>query len=331
MKSRLFSILALMIIAVAGATFWYQTQGNNLPQGIYQTNGRLEAEQVEVATKTAGRIAEVMVREGQMVQAGDLLVTIDNQQLLAKKREAQAQINAANLALEEANAGVAQRESALTLASQELKRTQTMYKKQVAPKEKLDQAQAQYDSAAAALRLAKATAARTLASIDAANAALAELETLLDDTRILAPRAGRVQYVLANAGEVLAAGGRVVTLLDISDVYMTVFLPASIAGNLALNDEAKLVLDPIPEYVVPARVSFVATDAQFTPKSVETSEERNNLMFRVKLSIEPALLQQHAEKVKTGVRGLAYVRTTAMASWGEALSKPLPENPLHAE
>jgi HlyD family secretion protein len=331
MKSRLFSILALMIIALAGATFWYQTQGNNLPQGIYQTNGRLEAEQVEVATKTAGRIAEVMVREGQMVQAGDLLVTIDNQQLLAKKREAQAQINAANLALEEANAGVAQRESALTLASQELKRTQTMYKKQVAPKEKLDQAQAQYDSAAAALRLAKATAARTLASIDAANAALAELETLLDDTRILAPRAGRVQYVLANAGEVLAAGGRVVTLLDISDVYMTVFLPASIAGNLALNDEAKLVLDPIPEYVVPARVSFVATDAQFTPKSVETSEERNNLMFRVKLSIEPALLQQHAEKVKTGVRGLAYVRTTAMASWGEALSKPLPENPLHAE
>ncbi len=331
MKSRLFSILALMIIALAGATFWYQTQGNNLPQGIYQTNGRLEAEQVEVATKTAGRIAEVMVREGQMVQAGDLLVTIDNQQLLAKKREAQAQINAANLALEEANAGVAQRESALTLASQELKRTQTMYKKQVAPKEKLDQAQAQYDSAAAALRLAKATAARTLASIDAANAALAELETLLDDTRILAPRAGRVQYVLANAGEVLAAGGRVVTLLDISDVYMTVFLPASIAGNLALNDEAKLVLDPIPEYVVPARVSFVATDAQFTPKSVETSEERNNLMFRVKLSIEPALLQQHAEKVKTGVRGLAYVRTSAMASWGEALSKPLPENPLHAE
>ena len=176
MKSRLFSILALMIIALAGATIWYQTQGNNLPQGIYQTNGRLEAEQVEVATKTAGRIAEVLVREGQMVQAGDLLVTIDNKQLLAKKREAQAQINAANLALEEANAGVAQRESALTLASQELKRTQTMYKKQVAPKEKLDQAQAQYDSASAALRLAKATAARTLASIDAANAALAELE-----------------------------------------------------------------------------------------------------------------------------------------------------------
>ena len=331
MKSRLFSILALMIIALAGATIWYQTQGNNLPQGIYQTNGRLEAEQVEVATKTAGRIAEVLVREGQMVQAGDLLVTIDNKQLLAKKREAQAQINAANLALEEANAGVAQRESALTLASQELKRTQTMYKKQVAPKEKLDQAQAQYDSASAALRLAKATAARTLASIDAANAALAELETLLDDTRRVAPRAGRVQYVLANAGEVLAAGGRVVTLLDISDVYMTVFLPASIAGNLALNDEAKLVLDPIPEYVVPARVSFVATDAQFTPKSVETSEERNNLMFRVKLSIEPALLQQHAEKVKTGVRGLAYVRTSEMASWGATLSKPLPENPLHAE
>lgn len=331
MKNRLFSSIALLLIAGGAAAIWYSTQSEALAPGLYKTNGRLEAEQIEVATKTAGRIAEVMVREGQLVQSGDLLVTIDNQQLLAKKREAEAQITAANLALEEASAGVAQRKSALTLAEQELKRTQTMYKKQVAPKEKLDQAQAQYDSAAAALRLAKATAARTQASIDAANAALAELETLLDDTRIVAPRTGRVQYVLANPGEVLAAGGRVVTLLDISDVYMTVFLPATVAGNLTLNDEAKLVLDPIPEYVIPARVSFVADDAQFTPKSVETSEERNNLMFRTKLSIEPELLRQHADKVKTGVRGIAYVRTSSATDWGDTLSKPLPANPVHSE
>lgn len=320
-----------VIIAAASTVAWTLFRPDALPEGLFQTNGRLEAEQVEVATKTAGRLAEVLVKEGDLVQAGDLLVRMDNQQLLAKKREAQAQIDAAGLAREEAEAGVAQRESLLKLATQDLKRTQTMFSKKVAPQDKLDQAQAQYESAEAALRLAKATAKRAQASIDAANAALAELQTLLDDTDIHAPRAGRVQYVLAQPGEVLAAGGRVVTLLDITDVYMTVFLPASVAGKLTLNDDAKLVLDPIPEYVVPARVSFVATDAQFTPKSVETSEERNNLMFRAKLSIDPALLKRYAEQVKTGVRGVAYVRTSDITPWGDALSKPLPENPLHAE
>ena len=315
-----------VIIAAAATAAWTFFQPAALPEGLYQTNGRLEAEQVEVATKTAGRLAEVLVKEGDLVQSGDLLVRMDNQQLLARKREAEAQIEAAELAREEADAGVAQRESQLKLATQELKRTKTMFAKKVAPQDSMDQAQAQYDSAVAALRLAKATAKRAQASIDAANAALAELQTLLDDTEIHAPRAGRVQYVLAQPGEVLAAGGRVVTLLDISDVYMTVFLPASVAGKLTLNDDAKLVLDPIPEYVVPARVSFVATDAQFTPKSVETSEERNNLMFRVKLSINPDLLKKYEEKVKTGVRGVAYVRESTSVAWGETLSKPIPEN-----
>ncbi|MDK2778999.1 MAG: HlyD family efflux transporter periplasmic adaptor subunit [Pseudomonadota bacterium] len=326
MNKKVLLTAALVVIAAVSTLAWTLIRPDQLPLGQFSTNGRLEAEQIEVATKTAGRIAEVLVREGQLVQSGDLLARMDNQQLLARKREAEAQIAAAELAQEEAEAGVAQRQSQLKLATQELQRTQTMFDKKVAPQDKLDQAQAQYDSAAAALRLAKATARRAQASIDAANAALAELQTLLDDTNIKAPRSGRVQYVLAQPGEVLSAGGRVVTLLDISDVYMTVFLPASVAGKLTLNDEAKLILDPIPEYVVPAQVTFVATDAQFTPKSVETDEERNNLMFRVKLSIDPALLKKYEDKVKTGVRGIAYVRTGTDIPWGEALSKPLPQD-----
>jgi HlyD family secretion protein len=121
---------------------------------------------------------------------------------------------------------------------------------------------------------------------------------------------------------VLAAGSPVLTLLDLTDV-MTVFLPASAAGPLALGRGAA-ILDPVPQYVVPATVSFVAGEAQFTPKSVETQEERDKLMFRVKLSIAPALLKQYEQQVKTGVRGVAYVRFRQDAAWPDSLSVKLP-------
>jgi HlyD family secretion protein len=324
METTKFLSAGLIILAAAGILAWTLFNPSSLPEGVVETNGRLEAEQVEVATKTAGRVAEVLVSEGQLVAAGDLLVRMDNQQLLAKKREAEAQIAQAELAAEEAAAAVAQRQSQLKLANAELKRAQTLFKQKVAPQDKLDQAETQQESASAGLRLAQATEKRTQASIEAARAGLQELQSLLDDTQIYAPRNGRVQYVLAQPGEVLAAGGRVITLLDVSDVYMTIFLPATQVGKLGINDEARLVLDPIPEYVVPARVSFIAGDAQFTPKSVETSEERNNLMFRVKLSIDPQLLKLHEEKVKTGVRGSAYVRTNSTLEWPENLAVQLP-------
>jgi len=325
MNRKTLLIPVLIIIVAAAAAGWHFLKTDSLPEGLYSTNGRLEAEQVQVATKSAGRVAEVLVNEGDLVHTGDLLVKMDSDQLLARKREAEAQIKAAKLGWEEADAGTEQRQAQFTLATNELKRTQSMFRKKVATQDTLDQAQSQYDSAKAGLRLAKATADRAQASIDAAEASLAELMTLLEDTEIKAPRDGRVQYVLARAGEVLSAGGRVITILDISDVYMTVFLPANVAGKLRLNDEAKLVLDPIPKYVIPARVSFVATDAQFTPKSVETSEERNNLMFRVKLSIRPDLLKTYEELVKTGIRGMGYVRTDVNIPWTEELSKPLPQ------
>ncbi len=122
----------------------------------------------------------------------------------------------------------------------------------------------------------------------------------------------------------LGAGGRVATLLDLGDVYMTVFLPAADAGTLPIGAEARLVLDPIPQFTIPAAVSFVAPEAQFTPKTVETHDERADLMFRVKLQISPLLLKQHEQQVKTGVRGVAYVRVRQAAAWPDGLAVKLP-------
>ncbi|MFP6789957.1 MAG: efflux RND transporter periplasmic adaptor subunit [Thalassolituus sp.] len=317
--------LLLLIATVSIATLvWWQLTPDGLPSDIISTNGRLEANQVEIASKTAGRIKNVLVQEGQMVQAGDLLVVMDNQQLLAQKLEAEAMVNQAELAAEEANAGIALRQIQLTLATSELARAKTMYEKHVIAQDKFEQAQNQYDSAKAALRLANATEQRSLASIDAARANLQQLNSILEDTQIKAPMAGRVQYKLVQPGEVISAGGRVITLLDVSDVYMTVFLPAKDIGKLSINDEARLILDAIPQYVIPTRISFIADGAQFTPKSVETADERDSLMFRIKLSIDPDLLKKNEDKVKTGVRGQAFVRTNIAQEWPQNLTINLP-------
>jgi HlyD family secretion protein len=106
---------------------------------------------------------------------------------------------------------------------------------------------------------------------------------------------------VAEPGEVLPAGGKVVTALQLSDVYMTIYLPTEQAGRVIVGSEGRIVLDAAPDLVLPAAVSFVAPRSQFTPKEVETRSEREKLMFRIKVRIDPELLVRNLEKVKTGL------------------------------
>ena len=109
-------------------------------------------------------------------------------------------------------------------------------------------------------------------------------------------------------------------LVDLSDVYMTFFVPETVAGRLALGSEVRLVLDAAPRFVIPARVSFVSSTAQFTPKTVETASERQKLMFRVRAQIDRELLQKHLAQVKTGLPGVAWVRLDAAQPWPAELA-----------
>jgi HlyD family secretion protein len=142
---------------------------------------------------------------------------------------------------------------------------------------------------------------------------------------LVSPRTGRIQFQLARNGEVIAAGGKVFTVLDLQDVYRTAFFPAAVAGRLEMGGEARIVLDPVPQYVIPAKVTFVAADAQFTPKTVETADEREKLMFRVKLNIDVNVLKDYASRVKTGIRGLGFVRTIKDTPWPDDLQVKLPQ------
>ena len=100
---------------------------------------------------------------------------------------------------------------------------------------------------------------------------------------------------------------------------MTFFLPTTQAGKVAIGADARIVLDALPGLPIPAKVSFVSPTAQFTPKEVETRTEREKLMFRVKVKVDPELLKHYAERIKTGLPGMGYVQIDATAAWPEAL------------
>ncbi len=345
MKSRRWIVRALVIavLAVAGFLGWQALKPAGLPEGFASGNGRIEATEVDVATKLPGRIEAILVEEGQMVTAGQVVARMDTQALRAEIAQAQAQLQraqtakltAASLVAQRdsekvtAQAVVAQRRAELTAAQKRFGRTETLVKRNAMALQQLDDDRALLQSAQAALaaansqvvtsqagiEAAKSQVVEAQATIDAAQATTERLQADLVDSELKAPRNGRVQYRVAQVGEVLAAGGKVLNLVDLGDVYMTFFLPTSQAGRVAMGSEVHLVLDAVPQYVIPARASFVASVAQFTPKTVETASEREKLMFRIKARIDPELLQKHLEQVKTGVPGVAYVRVDADTPW----------------
>jgi HlyD family secretion protein len=262
-------------------------RGRDMPEGIVKTNGRIEATEVDVAAKYPGRLATLTVNEGDEVTAGQVVATISSPETEAQLRGAQAQLLKAKRSLAEAVALIAQRKSDLDFARPDYERGKTLLEHGNIPQQVVDQRRNKLEAAEAGYVAANAQRDQAEAAIKAAEADVERLQSILVELVLVSPRSGRVQYRLARAGEVVSAGQRVLTILDLNDVYMTIYLPANVAGPLMLGDEARTILDPIPQYVLPNTISFVATEAQFTPKSVETAEEREKLMFRVKLQADP--------------------------------------------
>jgi HlyD family secretion protein len=302
-------------------------QRNRLPDHLVSTNGRIESTEIDVATKLAGRVAEVWAREGDLVDAGMVVARLDTATLEAQLRQAQAELQRAHREREYAEAIVSQRESELEYAQRDLQRMRELEDRSFVAFEQVDLARTKSHTADAALRAARIKVAETTAAIAAATAQIDRIAVDIEDSALKAPRRGRVLYRLAEPGEVLGAGGKVLTLLDLSDVYMVLFLPETVIGRVAIGSEVRIVFDAAPEYVVPARVSFVAARAQFTPKQVETRSEREKLVFRVKARIAPELLERYEPLVKTGVPGVAYVNPAQAAPWPEWLDIRLPPWP----
>jgi HlyD family secretion protein len=311
------AVIALLLMAGAGLGWlWWQQHQIRLPPGIASGNGRLEADEIDIDTKFAARIAALFADEGDMVSAGQLVALMDTRDLEASLKKAQATVSQAQRTLDEARANLAQQQAQVKLAQQGLDRTSALMPKGFASVELLDQRRQQRDAAAAAQDAATARVGAAEHALDAAQHDVELYRVNIVDNALVAPREGRIQYRVANVGEVLAAGGKVFTMLDTSYVYMDVYLPTAQA--------ARIVLDAYSAHVIPAKVVFVASQAQFTPKTVETKEEREKLTFRIRVRIDPERLRGRADLVRSGLPGVAYVGTDPSVAWPPQLAASPP-------
>jgi HlyD family secretion protein len=305
--------LALAVAVVVGiAGFIYAQWQQQEESGGYSSNGRLEARQSHVATRIAGLLLEVAVREGDHVTKGQALATLDSRPLQAEFARTVAAIQQTRDQQVLAQAQLAQRESECVYARSQYARIKSLSSKHNASLDQLDSTRMQAESCESAINAAKAAVAAAESGLKVAEATRDRIQVDLDDATIVAPFSGFILYKLAEPGEMISPGGRLFTLVSDDDIYLTIFLPADIAGKLAVGDDAELLMDARADSKVPAKISFIAPEAQFTPKTVETASERNKLMFRAKLNIDPAFLLQNSW-LKSGMPGVAFLHTEVHA------------------
>lgn len=346
-------LLAVLLAAAAGGGWWlYQQQESTaLPDFVFHSNGRLELNRLDVASLYPGRVERVLVAEGDAVKANEVLVELSSAQSSGQLAAAQAATLRAAELVQRARAGVTQAQQAVAradaeiaayrqqqkVAKLELDNAKQMRREDLVSASELAKRQADFERATASVKAAQAARAEAQAAVAQGQAAVAEAEAGVKqaqaqsdtaasadaDMAIRSPLTARVEYRLVEPGTVIGAGSRVISLLDPADVSMNVFLPNATVGGLRVGDEARLVLDGI-DAVFPAQVSFIASEAQFTPKAVETADEREKLVFRVKLKVPAEVAQRYDRLLKGGMTGDGYVRRDSSQAWPLALEVRLP-------
>lgn len=322
-RSRRWRWIAVAVLLAAGAAgggiYWKYFRAPPWPTGIVFSNGRVEAEEIDIDAKFAERVAQLLVDEGDVVSPGQIVARMDIRDVQASLSRAEAQVLEAQETLNEAKANVSDTTAQLKLAKQEFDRTTALVARGFATYELLDQRQQALMSTTAALAAANNRAGEADRALDAAKFEVDLYKVNIADDTLVSPTVGRIQYRISNVGEVLPAGGKVFTMLDFTNVYMDVYLPTADAGRARVGDDARIVLDAFPKFVIPAHVSFIATQAQFTPKAVETKDERDKLMFRVKVRIDKSFLAPRIARIRTGLPGVAYVRVDSNTEWPPSL------------
>lgn len=323
------SIVLIVLLAVMGFALWtvfFKPTGLP-PEGFARGNGRIEADLIDISPRLAGRVDEIRVREGDRVQTGDVLAVMDTTELDSQLMRAEAAVASAEAAVGVAAAQVSEAEAKLALARSEQARAETLTTRDMLSRQDLDIRRTATQVAEAALTAARANLRARERAVDAEAAASAEIAARIADSTLSATGAGRVLYRLAQPGEILGSGGKLVTLVSLEEVYMEFFLSATEAPRVRIGDEARIVPDMMTNTSVPAIVSFVSPQAQFTPKQVETVTERESLMFRIRVRIPTELVATRMDQIKTGVRGIAWVRLVgddgSVPDWPEGLIPPL--------
>lgn len=301
MRTRIGLLLSLTLAAVACGP---KDDGSQV-----HLNGRIEAPLVDLAPKVAGRVVEVKVREGERVKAGDLLIVLDlGDTALAVDRDrhnvesAQARLQDLSVGSRQAEvaaaeADVTDKRAAVDLATREKQRQDILMSKDVGTERDYDQAKTQLERAQAALRISEEKLVLTRegfrkwqteqarSEVDKARAQLRQSEIVARESEIRAPADAVVTHRMVEPGQLLAAGQTGMTLALTGRLYVRTFIPETQLGRVKHGQTAQVTVDAFPGKTFEAVVTEIAPDAEFTPKQVETREERVNLVYGAKVDL----------------------------------------------
>lgn len=288
--------------------------GRNADNGPIKLTGTVETTTVAVSFKVPGRLKERLVDEGQQIKAGQIVARLEDDELKDERRLRAADQLAAQAALADLKAGSRKEEIAATAAtlarlraeadraSQDAARAEALFKKEVIPRKELDAARAARDAAAAAVREGEERLQLTKigprpdavkqaqARLEAAGAARSLADTRLSQSVLAAPQSGTVLAKHAEPGELLAAGSPVITVGRLDEVWVRAFVPETQLGRIKLGQKATVTSDTWKGREYQGTVSFIASEAEFTPRNVQTEAERVKLVYRIKITIKnPAM------------------------------------------
>jgi len=304
-------ILALLAVAaVSVAAAW---AGRHLGGGTtapVSVTGTIEATQVDVSVKITGRILERLVKEGDKVLRGQLLVRLDDSELAADVRRQDAALRSAQATLrdlekgarpqeiEDARAAVASTEATRTMTEREYQRTVQLFGQNLIAAQDVDRARQAYEVAQAQERSARQKLGLVLEGsrpdqIDAARwqvtqaeSALVQAQSRLREARVVSPIDGVVLRKNLEAGETANPGVPILTLVDPKDVWLRAYVPETEVGRLKVGEMATLRVDAFPNRVFTGRLIEIGSEAEYTPRNVQTKKERVNLVFRIKIQID---------------------------------------------
>jgi HlyD family secretion protein len=256
-------ILAVIVVGVAaflGYQYW-EAHRFALPKGIASGNGRIEAKLVDITSKEPLRVKEILADEGALVEPGQVLVRMDTTTLNAQMAESKANVAAAKERVAIAEALIVRCQSELDLAKIEVERARKLLAENAGSQENYDVKKTAVETTTAALAQARAALDTAQAEVVVAEANVEVVKSRIDDATLVSPVHGRVLYRLAEPGEVVGAGGKVLTLVNLNDVYMEIYLPAEEAVETKIGAEARLTLDFMPGRAGAGYVSFVSPEA----------------------------------------------------------------------
>ena len=303
-------VVVLLVVALGAAGWWWwRSRQERAPEGVLRASGTVEATEARLGFETGGRLLAVGPHEGDAVGAGAELARLDRAELEARRAQATAQVEAAAARLAELEAGTrgeeiaqaeAQRRAAaeqLGEADRELARTRTLVEGGASPREALDKAQTTRDVAAERVKQSgqqvallrrgprREQIAAQRAVVEQARAMVAAADVALGHTNLAAPFAGVVSVRHREPGEVVAPGAPVLTLLRRDDRWVRIYVPEDRLGAVPLGADATLRSDTYAGKTYRGRVTFLASEAEFTPKNVQTQEERVRLVYAAKVRI----------------------------------------------